>query len=80
MQIIFLLPITNTTHFEGEFKTLHTSLKQLFSHIQPFRKVVVLSEAKATIQSVTHTPANTRTIEIHHSVRLLQGLHKEIVL
>jgi hypothetical protein len=54
----YILLGPNTAHFDGEPETINTSLKQLFSHIQPF-KSVVLSSSKEEIQSVclliTHT-------------------------
>jgi hypothetical protein len=57
-----------------------TQLKQLFNHTQSFNMALVLKDTKAASQAITTYIPENKLPQIHQSIKLLQGLHKETVL
>jgi ribonuclease HI len=70
----------HATHFDGEIETMKTALMQLFGRTGSFEKAVIFSDSSAAIQSVAKLDAlpSKRVAEIYSSIKLLQGLQKDI--
>jgi ribonuclease HI len=70
----------HATHFDGETEAMNTALVQLFGRIGSFEKAVIFSNSSAAIQSIEKLDAlpSKRVEEIHSSIKLLQGLQKDI--
>jgi ribonuclease HI len=77
---IYLLLGQNATHFDGEIEAMNTALMQLFRRIGSFEKAVIFSDSSAAIQSIAKLDAlpSKRVTEIHSSIKLIQGLQKDI--
>jgi hypothetical protein len=59
---------------------MNTALMQLFGRIGSFEKAVIFSDSGAAVQSIAKLDAfpSKRVTEIHSSIKLLQGLQKDI--
>jgi ribonuclease HI len=70
----------HTTHFDGEIEAMNTALMQLFGRIGSFEKAIIFSDSSAAIQSIAKLDAlpSNRVTEIPSSIKLLQGLQKDI--
>jgi ribonuclease HI len=76
----YLLLGQHATHFDGEIEAMNTALMQLFGRNGSFEKAVVFSDSSAAIQLIAKLDAipSKRITEIHSSIKLLQGLQKDI--
>jgi ribonuclease HI len=59
---------------------MNTALMKLFGRNGSFEKAVIFSDSSAAIQSIAKLDAlpSKRVTEIHSSIKLLQGLQKDI--
>jgi ribonuclease HI len=59
---------------------MNTALMQLFGRTGSFEKAVIFSDSSAAIQLIAKLDAlpSKRVTEIHSSIKLLQGLQKDI--
>jgi ribonuclease HI len=59
---------------------MNTALMQLFGRIGSFEKAVIFSDSNTAVQSIAKLDAfpSKRVIEIHSSIKLLNGLQKDL--
>ncbi|XP_069671597.1 uncharacterized protein [Periplaneta americana] len=70
-----------TTNFDGEVEAIYTSLQNVFVWLNQCKNIVILSDSKAAIQSISPTisPKMEKVKEIHCMVKQIQMLNKKVV-